>query len=135
MSTAIIYLGQDPAFADKPMVELNYIKEFEAKVTGRGPSYVTLDRTAFYAESGGQVGDQGRLSRDNNLFLVEDTRKQGQAHVHIGAVEQGSFSVGDSIRADIDYGTAVAKTTYGVLGIKVWIFKGEVIGAEEAEAS
>jgi small subunit ribosomal protein S3 len=32
-----------------------------------------------------------------------------------------------TLRADIDYGTAVAKTTYGVIGVKVWIFKGEVL--------
>lgn len=32
-----------------------------------------------------------------------------------------------TIRADIDYGTALAKTTYGVIGVKVWIFKGEVL--------
>jgi small subunit ribosomal protein S3 len=41
-----------------------------------------------------------------------------------------------TLRADIDYGTAVANTTYGVIGVKVWIFKGEVIGrVEEAEAA
>jgi small subunit ribosomal protein S3 len=40
-----------------------------------------------------------------------------------------------TLRADIDYGTAEANTTYGVIGVKVWIFKGEVIGkAEESEA-
>ena len=40
-----------------------------------------------------------------------------------------------TLRADIDYGTAEANTTYGLIGVKVWIFKGEVIGkvAEEAE--
>ena len=39
-----------------------------------------------------------------------------------------------TLRADIDYGVAEAKTTYGIIGVKVWIFKGEVIGEkEEAE--
>ena len=36
-----------------------------------------------------------------------------------------------SLRADIDYGFAEANTTYGVIGVKVWIFKGEVFGGEE----
>jgi small subunit ribosomal protein S3 len=36
-----------------------------------------------------------------------------------------------TLRADIDYATYEAATTYGILGVKVWIFKGEVIGAEE----
>jgi small subunit ribosomal protein S3 len=39
-----------------------------------------------------------------------------------------------TFRADIDYGTAIAKTTYGVIGVKVWIFKGEVIGKQEQVA-
>ena len=39
-----------------------------------------------------------------------------------------------TFRADIDYGTAEAHTTYGVIGIKVWVFKGEVFDREEAEA-
>ena len=40
-----------------------------------------------------------------------------------------------TLRADIDYGTAEANTTYGLIGVKVWIFKGEIIGkGEEAEA-
>jgi small subunit ribosomal protein S3 len=38
-----------------------------------------------------------------------------------------------TLRADIDYGLAEAKTTYGVIGVKVWIFKGEVYGQGEAE--
>ena len=40
-----------------------------------------------------------------------------------------------TLRADIDYGFAEARTTYGIIGVKVWIFKGEVFGAEEAEES
>ena len=36
-----------------------------------------------------------------------------------------------TLRADIDYATAIAKTTYGILGVKVWIFKGEILGNEE----
>ena len=39
-----------------------------------------------------------------------------------------------TFRADIDYGLAEAQTTYGVIGIKVWIFKGEVFDQPEAEA-
>lgn len=39
-----------------------------------------------------------------------------------------------TLRADIDYATAEAATTYGIIGVKVWIFKGEVLGGETAEA-
>ena len=40
-----------------------------------------------------------------------------------------------TLRADIDYATFEARTTYGVLGIKVWIFKGEIFGPDEERAA
>jgi small subunit ribosomal protein S3 len=40
-----------------------------------------------------------------------------------------------TLRADIDYATWEAETTYGILGIKVWIFKGEIIGPQETAQS
>jgi len=62
-----------------------------------------LDRTPFYAESGGQVGDQGviRLS-DGGLFRVADTKKSGMAYLHIGTVERGSFEHGAIVGAEVD---------------------------------
>ena len=38
-----------------------------------------------------------------------------------------------TLRADIDYGFAEAKTTYGIIGVKVWIFRGEVLSKQEEE--
>ena len=38
-----------------------------------------------------------------------------------------------TLRADVDYGTAEAATTYGIIGVKVWIFKGEIFGHEQSE--
>lgn len=63
---------------------------------------VILDRTPFYAESGGQVGDQGFLRSDTHLFRVTDTQKQGQAHVHIGKLEKGTLNLGDTVIADVN---------------------------------
>lgn len=63
---------------------------------------VILDHTPFYAESGGQIGDQGLLHFAKNKFLVNDTVKQGQAHVHMGTVESGTFKVGDTLVAAVD---------------------------------
>jgi len=37
-----------------------------------------------------------------------------------------------TLRADIDYGTSEAKTTYGIIGVKVWVYKGEVLGKKES---
>ena len=63
---------------------------------------VVLDETPFYAESGGQVGDTGKLITDNAVFLVEDTQKQGKAFLHIGIMDSGSLSKGDSVHAEIN---------------------------------
>ena len=64
---------------------------------------VILDRTVFYAESGGQVGDSGELlGAAATRFVVEDTQKRGAAHSHIGRLAAGRLQVGDSVLARID---------------------------------
>jgi alanyl-tRNA synthetase len=63
---------------------------------------VALDRTPFYAESGGQVGDAGELSGPGVRFAVADTQKRGAAHVHIGEVVEGSIKLGDTLEARVD---------------------------------
>ncbi|MFQ5920348.1 MAG: alanyl-tRNA editing protein [Thermoplasmata archaeon] len=95
MSTAIIYLGHDPAYADRPMVELNYIREFDARIQTRGPTYVTLDRTAFYAESGGQPFDTGRLEWEGGSTRVQKVLKEGKETRHyVGDVPAAEKVVG-----------------------------------------
>src|SRR6185295_3098894 len=63
---------------------------------------VVLDRTPFYAESGGQVGDSGELAGPGMRFIVEDTQKRGAAHSHIGRVLEGSIAPGDRLSAHVD---------------------------------
>ncbi|MDN5865178.1 MAG: alanine--tRNA ligase [Gammaproteobacteria bacterium] len=63
---------------------------------------VVLERTPFYAEAGGQVGDAGELVADGVRFIVGDTQKRGEAHVHIGRLETGTLVVGEELRAEVD---------------------------------
>ncbi len=64
---------------------------------------VVLDQTPFYGESGGQVGDRGRLHLNEVHFDVEDTQKQGSgAMLHMGQVQSGSISVGDELVLTVD---------------------------------
>ena len=66
------------------------------------PGEVVLDQTPFYAEAGGQVGDAGELTGPGVRFVVEDTQKDGAAHVHVGRLEQGGIRVGDTLTARVD---------------------------------
>ena len=63
---------------------------------------VILDNTPFYAESGGQIGDIGRLEGNGFNFDVKDTQKYGQVFGHIGELTQSSLSVGQSVNAVVD---------------------------------
>ena len=63
---------------------------------------VVLEQTPFYAESGGQVGDRGRLESSSARFEVHDTQKQGSVFTHIGNVTEGVLRVNDAVNAYVD---------------------------------
>ncbi|SEL33362.1 alanine--tRNA ligase [Halomonas daqiaonensis] len=63
---------------------------------------VVLDRTPFYGESGGQVGDTGYLELEGGRFLVTDTQKQGGHHLHHGVLLEGTLAVGAEVQPRVD---------------------------------
>ena len=63
---------------------------------------IILDETPFYAESGGQVGDVGRIRAAAGEFQVSDTRKWGKAHAHHGRMLRGRLEGGEQVRAEVD---------------------------------
>ena len=64
---------------------------------------IVLDTTPFYAESGGQVGDQGVISAGSSRFVVEDTQKiKADVFGHHGVLESGSLKVGDTVQAEVN---------------------------------
>jgi alanyl-tRNA synthetase len=63
---------------------------------------IALDRTPFYAESGGQIGDKGYLSGDDLVIRVEDVKKESGIFIHFGRIERGTVTVGDTVTAQID---------------------------------
>jgi alanyl-tRNA synthetase len=64
---------------------------------------IALDHSPFYAEAGGQVGDQGVFTLKEGIFEVQNTRKVGDVHFHYGIVKKGAFSIDDRILASVDH--------------------------------
>ncbi|WP_043528322.1 alanine--tRNA ligase [Litchfieldella xinjiangensis] len=69
---------------------------------------VVLDRTPFYGESGGQVGDTGYLHLATGRFQVTDTQKQAGHHLHKGVMVEGSLKVGAAVTPQVDSGLRAA---------------------------
>ncbi len=62
---------------------------------------IVLDRTPFYAESGGQVGDTGYLAIGEVIAQISDVQKQADLFIHIGQIERGEIAVGDHVNAQV----------------------------------
>ena len=67
-----------------------------------GQCTIVLDRTPFYGEGGGQVGDTGTMRADGLLLAVRDTKKAEGVFLHEVSVEEGAVRVGDTVTAAID---------------------------------
>ncbi|MFH0858426.1 MAG: alanine--tRNA ligase [Candidatus Omnitrophota bacterium] len=63
---------------------------------------IILDKTVFYGESGGQVGDTGEIVKGKNIFAVSNSVKSGKLISHIGKVKQGKLKKGDEVTAVVD---------------------------------
>ncbi|HXN79765.1 MAG TPA: alanine--tRNA ligase, partial [Steroidobacteraceae bacterium] len=97
-----VFRGYDGLSASgRVMALLKEGKQVEALAEG-DEGEVVLDRTPFYAEAGGQVGDAGELTASGVRFVVTDTQKRGAAYVHLGRVAQGSIRTGDTLEAQVD---------------------------------
>ncbi len=84
----------------------NYVREFDARITGRSEGVIVLDRTCFYPEGGGQVGDRGTLRDGKVTVQVADTKKVDAEVQHIctGAIPQG---FGPAVHGSLRLGLAV----------------------------
>ncbi len=76
--------------------------EGSVDTVNEGDCTIVLDSTPFYGEGGGQVGDIGTMYADGKLLNVYDTHKSDGVYIHLCTIVNGSFSVGDTVMADID---------------------------------
>ena len=87
----------DQATVQALFVEGGSVESLQAGDSG----VVVLDKTPFYAESGGQAGDFGQLQTSQGSFAVSDTQKQGNTFLHRGSLSDGVIKVGDVIDAQV----------------------------------
>jgi len=97
------FLGYEKSQADASVIAILQNDAVIDQLENGDRAILILDRTPFYAESGGQVGDIGRLSLgDDARFEVEDTQKQNDVYLHVGRLLSGELSTGDKVNARID---------------------------------
>lgn len=97
---------------DATLVAENIALQLTRRVAFRRAMKKAVSSSLKFGAKGVRVACAGRLGGAE--MARREWYREGRVPLH-------------TIRADIDYGTAVAKTTYGVIGVKVWIFKGEVL--------
>ncbi len=104
------FVGYEQLQATSKIIAL-YVEGTPASVLNAGQNgVIVLDTTPFYAESGGQVGDEGTISAASGNFEVQDTQKiKADVYGHHGVLSSGSLKVGDAVTAQVNLATR-AKT-------------------------
>ncbi len=99
------FVGYDNLEAKAEIIGIFRQGESELTLDEGDQGVVILDKTPFYAESGGQIGDRGKILCENGVFNVVDTQKQSDTlFLHKGFVEQGRISVGQRCHAIVEQG-------------------------------
>ncbi len=97
------FLGYEHESTDSEIIALSSQSEMTTHLSEGDEGMIVTAKTAFYGESGGQVGDTGRIiSADASVFEVYDTRKVGGTIIHLGKVVQGAFAPGVKVRTEIN---------------------------------
>lgn len=102
VDTATDFLGYDATEGQGKVIALYKDGQAVEQLAEGEEGVVVLDRTPFYAESGGQVGDCGYLQAGAARFDVRDTTKTGGAFLHHGVVASGALTVGAAVDARVD---------------------------------
>ena len=97
------FVGYDSLEQESRIVALYKEGSQVGEINAGDVAVIVLDRTPFYAESGGQVGDVGEIASGRGTFTVEDTQKiQADVFGHTGKLNAGKLAVGDTVNAKVD---------------------------------
>jgi alanyl-tRNA synthetase len=101
-SGATTFLGYDHDEADGTVLAILREGERVEQLAVGEAAEIVLDKTAFYGEQGGQVGDLGFIDGPSGHFVVQATRISQGVITHVGALEEGSLAVGETVHGAID---------------------------------
>ena len=76
--------------------------DMQLETVNEGEFSLILDKTVFYGEGGGQVGDSGKITLGDTVINVYDTKKTNGVYIHMASIASGTLSVGDTVKAEID---------------------------------
>jgi len=96
------YETQEAPVEIKAIIAQNQLCDELTEVSHEDEILIVLDRSPFYGESGGQVGDAGTITGDGFVFKVNDAQKDGDLIVHHGHLTEGSITAGDTATATVD---------------------------------
>ncbi|MHC4739700.1 MAG: alanine--tRNA ligase [Planctomycetota bacterium] len=93
---------------------------------------VVLDRTCFYAEAGGQIGDCGAIESNQGHFIVEDTVKIANCIIHRGRLAEGTLAIGDNVKATVSRDRNSIKKNHTATHLLQWALQ-QVCGKSAAQ--
>lgn len=95
------FIGYEQTACEATIAEIFVGNESVDGISG-GDAVIILDQSPFYGESGGQIGDMGKITHGSGEFIVTDTQKQGETLLHIGYLASGQLAVNDRVDVSID---------------------------------
>jgi alanyl-tRNA synthetase len=102
LTQATEFIGYETLQAESKLEAIYKNGEQSSTICEGESGYLVLDKTPFYAESGGQAGDHGQITTSTAIFDVIDVQKKADAYFHIGQVSKGEFKSEQVVRAVVD---------------------------------
>ena len=95
------FVGYGCTTIDDAKVLAIFVDDESVEVANEGLCTVILDKTPFYGEGGGQVGDTGTIYDNDTMISVTDTKKSDGVYIHLCSIVNGDIKVGDVVRAEV----------------------------------
>ncbi|MBQ8431419.1 MAG: alanine--tRNA ligase [Clostridia bacterium] len=97
------FVGYGATVCDDAKVLAILVDDESVDVANEGLCTLILDKTPFYGEGGGQVGDTGTIYDHDTMISVTDTKKSDGVYIHLCSIVNGDVKVGDTVRAEVDH--------------------------------